>query len=181
MPAGGPYPCAVLHLSGGVLPDDETAARELALTKNQFEIVDGVLHHVEKDKTLRVIPPLSSRKKLFDEAHSGKLGGHLRDAKMHSVLSRHYWWPGMRADIGKWCRACITCATRLPGRAPKPPLVPTPVGGPFDRIGVDVIQFPKSKRGNRYAVVFVNYLTKWVEAFATRDQSALTIAKLLVE
>jgi hypothetical protein len=86
----------------------------------------------------------------------------------------------MRADICKWCRACSTCATRLPGRAPKPPLVPIPVDGPFDRIGVDVIQFPRSKRGNKYAVVFVDYLTKWVEAFATRDQSALTIAKLLV-
>ncbi len=41
-------------------------------------------------------------------------------------------------------------------------------------------QFPRSKSGNKYAFVFVDYLTKWVEAFATRDQSALTIAKLLV-
>jgi hypothetical protein len=48
------------YLEGGILPDDEAAARELALTKSQFEIVDGVLHHVEKDKTLRVIPPQSS-------------------------------------------------------------------------------------------------------------------------
>ena len=46
---------------------------------------------------------------------------------------------------------------------------------------MDIIQFPKSKRGNRYAICFVDYLTKWVEAFATSDQSALTIAKLLVE
>ncbi len=40
------------YLEGDILPDDEAAARELALTKSQFEIVDGVLHHVEKDKTL---------------------------------------------------------------------------------------------------------------------------------
>ena len=52
----------------------------------------------------------------------------------------------MRTDICKWCRACITCATRQTGRATRPPLV----DGPFDRIGVDVIQFPKSKKGNRY-------------------------------
>ena len=30
-------------------------------------------------------------------------------------------------------------------------------------------------------VVFIDYLTKWVEAFPTKDQTALTIAKLLVE
>ena len=30
-------------------------------------------------------------------------------------------------------------------------------------------------------IVFIDYLTKWSEVFATSDQTALTIAKLLVE
>ena len=150
------------------------------LTRDQYELVDGILYHLEKDKTLRVISPQCTRKKRFDAVHGGKFAGHLRDAKIHSLLSRHYWWPGMRKDIHSWCRACLTCATRHTGRAVRPPLAPIPVSGPFDRIGVDVVQFPKSKRGNKYAIVF-DYLTKWVEVFATPDQSALTIAKLLVE
>ena len=54
--------------------------------------------------------------------------------------------------------------------------IPIPVSGPFDRIGVDVVRFPKSARGNKYAIVFVDYLTKWVEVFPTPDQSTLTIA-----
>ena len=33
----------------------------------------------------------------------------------------------------------------------------------------------------RYAVVFMDYLTKWPEVFPASDQSAPTIAKLLVE
>lgn len=55
------------------------------------------------------------------------------------------------------------------------------VVGPFDRIRFDVIQFPRSQDGNQYAVVFANYLTKWLEVFTVTDQSAATIAKLLVE
>jgi len=55
------------------------------------------------------------------------------------------------------------------------------VGGPFNRLGVDVLQLPKSSRGNRYAVVFMDYLTKWPEVFPAVDQTAPTIAKLLVE
>ena len=41
--------------------------------------------------------------------------------------------------------------------------------------------FPKSAEGNQYAVVVMDYLTKWPEVFATQDQSALTIAKLFVQ
>ena len=42
-----------------------------------------VLYHPEPDKTLRVIPPEIDQKKIFDEAHSGPFGGHLRETKMH--------------------------------------------------------------------------------------------------
>ena len=63
----------------------------------------------------------------------------------------------------------------------KPPLTPTPVAGPCDRVGVDVIQFPRSRRGNQYVIVFVDYVTKWLEVFPVSDQSAATIANLLVE
>ena len=55
------------------------------------------------------------------------------------------------------------------------------MSGPFERIGVDVIQFPYTRRGNRYAIVFMDYLTKWPEVFPAADQSAATIATLLVE
>ena len=74
----------------------------------------------------------------------------------------------------------MTCATSNPGQSVKPELSPIPVDGPFDRVGVDVIQYPKSERGNCYAIVFVDYLTKWPEVFPTADQTTLTIAKLLV-
>ena len=47
-------------------------------------------------------------------------------------------------------------------------------------MGVDVLQLPLTESGNRYVVVFVDYLTKWVKAFAVPDQTAETIAGLLV-
>ena len=87
----------------------------------------------------------------------------------------------MRADIEKWCRSCLVCAIRHVGHRVVPPLTPIPVGGPFDRMGVDVVQLPRTRSGKQYAVVFVDYMTKWPEVFATSNQSAFTIAKLLVE
>ena len=55
----------ILHLEGGVLRADDTRAQEIALTHSQYEIVDSILYHVEKDNTLRVIPATEDRKRLF--------------------------------------------------------------------------------------------------------------------
>ena len=171
----------ITYLETGEQPSDPQHAREVVLCSQQYLMLDGVLYYVERDKSLKVIPPSEDRRKIFDEVHSGKFGGHLRDAKTHGQLAKRYWWPGMRGDIIKWCRGCLICASRQVGRAVHPPLTPIPVSGPFDRVGVDVLHFPKSAAGNQYAVVFVDYLTKWPEVFATPDQSAFTIAKLFVE
>ena len=75
--------------------------------------------------------------------HSGIFGAHLKDAKIHGELSKHYWWPKMRVDICKWCHSCLVCVTRQAGRVVQLPLTLIPVYGPFYRVGVDVIQFPK--------------------------------------
>ena len=137
-------------------------------------------YKVEPDSTLCIIPPVDQREQFFNKAHSGVFGAHLSDVKVHSELRRHYWWSGMRSDITRWTRGCLICNSHCTGRAVHSPLTPIAVAGPFDRIGVDVIQFPRSHLGNQYAVVFVDYLTKWPEVYAVLDQTAATIANLLV-
>jgi hypothetical protein len=171
----------IRYLEDGTLPQDEKDARVVALSAEQYTLIEDVLYYLAKDKTLRVVLAKEDRKKAFQEVHESKFGGHLGDAKVYGTLSQHYWWPGMRKDVASWYRACLTCATRHVGHRVKPLLTPIPVGGPFDRIGVDILQLPVTKRGHKYAVVFMDYLTKWPEVFPVRDQTAPTIAQLLVE
>ena len=77
----------------------------------------------------------------------------------------------MRRDISCWMHGCLVCATQCVGKAVRHPLTPIPVGGPFDRVGVDIIQLPRSRQGNQYAVVFVDYLTKWHTIAAKLSQT----------
>lgn len=86
---------------------------------------DGILPTDEKVKDLLPIELQSG-----GEVHGGRCGGHLREAKIHGSLNHHYWWPGMRMDIVKWCRECIVCASRRVGKGIKPPLTPIPVSDP---------------------------------------------------
>ena len=122
-----------------------------------------MLYHVEQDKTLRIFLPTVDRRKVFDKAHSSVYGAHLQEAKIHGQLSKHYWWPQIHADITTWCRECEVCASHTTGLDTKPPLN------------------QRSKMGNQYAIVFVDYLSMWPKVFATKDQSSLTIARLLIE
>ena len=72
----------------------------------------------------------------------------------------------MCRDVWKHCCSCLACGTRKgTGRASHPPLKLTPVSGPFSGVGVDILKLPQPYDGNQYVVVFVDYLTKWVEAF----------------
>ena len=103
------------YLDNRTLPHDEAQARRVVLTNGQYALVNDILYHVEPDKTLHVIPPATDREELFLEEHQGPFGGHLSNAKIHSQLSRHYWWPGMRKDIAHWARGCLACASRNVG------------------------------------------------------------------
>ena len=173
-----------LYLADGVLPEEDKTARKVVLESRHFDLLDGVLHHENPNSPGRwcLAVPQELRTFLLEDAHSGLLAGHLSEKRVYNRLRRDYWWPGMRGEIRKHCRSCLTCATRKgTGRATRPPLQPIPVGGPFHTIGVDILKLPQTYDGNQYVVVFLDYLTKWVEAFPIQDQKAETVARLLVE
>ena len=44
------------YLKDGILTDNESEPQELVLSGDSFEVIDSILYHVEKGKTLRVIP-----------------------------------------------------------------------------------------------------------------------------
>ena len=58
---------------------------------------------------------------------------------------------------------------------------PILVGAPFERVEVDIMEMPMRLCGNRYAVDFMEYVTRWVEAYPMEDQTSKTIARLLID
>ena len=79
--------------------------------------------------------------------------------------------------------ACRFCNARKSSRrAESPPLIALPtVLNPFDRVAVDFVgPLIKTKRGNISILVFVDYATRWPEAFATNKRQATTVTEILV-
>ena len=146
-------------------------------------IVEGVLYY-EGDGAdgRRLVVPSHLQQKLLDEQHDGVFAGHFAYKKMHQRLKKYYYWQGMPSDILRKCESCVDCAS-VQGQGFKgmPPLVSIPVGGPFECVGMDFVEFDKSTAGNCYALVFQDYLTKWPEVYTVNNRRAETVAGCLLD
>ena len=67
------------------------------------------------------------------------------------------------------------------GKLLRPPLQPISVQYPFQIIGVDVMQLPKTKSGNKYVLIFQDFLTKWPWVFTMPDQKSSRMVDILVK
>ena len=82
----------------------------------------------------------------------------------------------------EFCRSCPDCAVVTGGcRKQVLPLQPIPVQRPFQIFGVNIMELPITKSGNRYVIVFQDFLMKWPLVFPAPDQKAIRIARLVAE
>ena len=150
----------VAFLEKDELPSDEERARHIALQSSLFALVDGVLFFLDpkQEHRRRVVVPRHLREQLLQETHSSPMGGHFA-GKMYGSLVRHWWWDGMYADTLRYARACPQCAIVSGGGKPsRPPLHPIPVRRLFQIVGVDIMELPCTDQGNRYVLVFQDFV-----------------------
>ena len=173
----------ITYLEQGRLPVDDQKARQIILQKPLFAVENGILIFIDpkQDHRRRVVVPSHLRQQLLSEHHASRMGGHFAAKKTYGALMRHWWWDGMYRDTQKYTRNCPQCAIVTGGgRHHRPPLHPIPVSRPFQIVGVDIMELPKTDRGNRYVLVFQDFLTKWPLVFPMPDQKSQRIAELLV-
>ena len=175
----------ISYLESKQLPEDAKESKTIVNAANHgYFMVDGVLYYEPADTPgrRRLVVPTHLREAVLDEAHDPIYAGHFSAKKLIQKLSLTYHWPGMRGDAYKKSTTCVTCAsTQGQGRRTKPPLHSIPVGGPFHCVGMDFKEMDQSKRGNRYALVFQDYLSKWPEVYAVSDRKATTVAQCLAD
>ena len=170
-------------LQEGILPENDCKRQKLALQASLFTVLDGVLYYIDSRRNCkRAVVPKHLRDQIMKENHSGIMAGHFSGNRLYNTLVRQWWWEGMYTDVGTFCKTCPQCVIVTGGsKTHKPLLHPIPVQRPFQIMGVDVMELPKTKKGNQYVVVFQDFLTKWPMVFPIPDQKAIRIVRLLVE
>ena len=172
------------YLETEQLPTDPKRSRKVAAQATLFTQLDGILYFLDPKRQFkkRVVVPRHLREKLMEDMHGGPLAGHFSTNRLYNTLIRTWWWEGMYKDVDYHCKSCPECAIVTgAGRPGRPPLKPIPVNRPFQIFGVDIIDLPKTERGNKHVIVFQDFLSKWPIVFPLPDQKTTRIVKLLVE
>ena len=78
----------------------------------------------------------------------------------------------MYTDVSKHCKSRPRCFRFRSWYNSKSPLESTPVQRPFQLVGIDIMDLPKTKDGNKHVLVLQDFLTKWLMVYPMPDQDS---------
>ena len=133
----------------------------------------------------QLVVPKPYRDIVIRVAHESIMSGHMGTQRTLDRVLSAFYWPGVTADVKRFCRSCDICQRTIPkGRVGKVPLQTMPlIDEPFKRVAVDLIGplFPATERGNRYILTLVDYATRYPEAVALSGIETERVAEALVD
>ena len=134
------------------------------------------------DQVLRRCVPESEIASILQFCHSYACGGHFgKDRTARKVLECGFTWPTLFRDSHDFCKQCEPCQrTGNIARKNEMPQTPIIVVEIFDVWGIDFMgPFPSSSNGNLYILLAVDYVSKWVEAKATKSDDGKAVVAFL--
>ena len=177
------------------LPDSEIKRQHVISVHSSYLLIDDVLYHIEvkqgkghkKDRsTIQLAIPICMKELILKHVHDDILsGGHMGINRTIEKARAQYFWPNMYSDIVNYVKSCERCSSRkqpvFPVRASFEPM-PIPEG-PWQRVSTDIFgPLPSCKEtGNKYVLLFIEYLTKYAEMIALPDIKAEQVARCLVD
>ncbi|CAM8998997.1 unnamed protein product [Rhodiola kirilowii] len=173
------YAPIVNYLVGGTFPPSFTKAQCMKLKHDakQYLWDDPYLWKIGPDQILRRCIPDNEITSVISFCHEFACGGHFGPRRTaRKILDSGFFWPSIFKDTNEKCQKCDKCQRvgNVSARN-EMPQVPILVIDVFDIWGIDFMgPFPVSC-GYTYILVAVDYVSKWVEAKATRCDDAKTV------
>ncbi|GKC52742.1 reverse transcriptase domain-containing protein [Tanacetum coccineum] len=118
---------------------------------------------------------------ILTACHNGPTGGHHgANYTAKKVFDSGFYWPTIYRDAHDMVKSCDSCQRQ--GKISQKDEMSQnaiQVCEIFDVLGIDFIGPFSSSRGNKYILMAIDYLSKWVEAKALLTNDARVVVKFL--
>ena len=133
----------------------------------------------------RIVVPSSMQTEIIQEHHANIVSGHFSWSRTLDLVSRHFWWPGMRESVRSFVSACTSCQrNKSTNKRPFGLLSPLPIpDSRWHTVTMDfIMDLPKSATGNDAIMVLVDKLTKYVHLVpVVKTCSAEDVARYFIQ
>ena len=152
--------------------------------RHRLVIRDGVLYRsarigVDEVPVWQLVLPKRYVSEALRRCHDEM--GHLGGERTVQLLRERFFWISMRSDALKHVAKCLPCIRRKTPTNQRAPLEGMKSTGPMELVCIDFLTLEPCKGNMENVLVITDHFTRYAQAFATRNQTAQTTAKVLFE
>ncbi len=149
---------------------------------NHFHISNNVLYRQVTNNGAKVeliFLPQSLIPIVLQKSHDA--AGHQGIERTVSLVRERFYWPTLLKDVEHYCKNCKRCMmAKEPTPKIKPKMYHLIANSPMDVIAIDFTVLEPSLSGVENVLVISDIFSKYVITIPTRDQTARTVARVLV-
>ena len=159
---------------------------EVGLLKREspkFSVEDGLVYRITNKASgkerRQLLLPKEFRLPVIRALHDDM--GHLGVERTVDLVRERFYWPKMSQAVERYIGNCGRCVTWKSPCSRAAPLHQITSNGPMELVCIDFLSLEPDSSGYGNILVVTDNFSRYAQAYPTKDQRAITVAKVLVE
>uniref|UniRef100_A0AAR2M6Q9 Gypsy retrotransposon integrase-like protein 1 n=1 Tax=Pygocentrus nattereri TaxID=42514 RepID=A0AAR2M6Q9_PYGNA len=171
----GEWPADVTKLH----PDVALMKRQSSKLMEKGGLVYSVTQKNSDGEIHQLLLPEKFREQVIKSVHDDM--GHLGVERTLELVRNRFYWPRMSLTVELYVKNCGSCVAWKSPCIRAAPLHQIVTSGPMELVCIDFLCLEPDSKGFSNILVVTDHFSRYSQAYPTKDQRAVTVAKTLVE